>query len=136
MEPALKEQIHLAFTHIAPPPHAGPGDFHYFVAGRHWVALPVAGLFLHRKALATLPPDVFVAYIAAFMCGALVDGPYEVDLLAVSLAALVPEREALFDDAQRAAIARFRDYATDRMSQAGIRNYSSQRAPLAPRSRR
>jgi hypothetical protein len=86
--------------------------------------LPTAGLFLHRHALATFPPETFVAYIAAFMIGGLVDGPYETELLACALEALTPDR--VLDDRQRAAVAMFRDFAALRLGEVGIRNYARQ----------
>jgi hypothetical protein len=128
MDPtALKEQIRHAFDNVAiPPPDALPDDFRRIAGGRHWATLSAVKLFLHRASLDLLEPAPFAAYIAAYMTGGLVDGPYETDLLRCALEALTPDRLEALDDAQRAAVAMFRELTVQRLGEAGIRNYTRQ----------
>jgi hypothetical protein len=126
MDPTvLKEQIRQAFDSVAiPPADELPDDFRRIAGGKHWATLPAVKLFLHRVSLELLAPAPFAAYIAAYMTGGLVDGPYETDLLRCALQALSPERQDALDDPQRAAAAMFRAFAVDRLGEAGIRNYA------------
>jgi len=124
---ALRRTIHDAFAHSKPPKEAvaaaAPGQPGYeerdqlrvAFHGQPWQRVPAALAQLHHDTLGFFTDEGFHHYLPAWLTGALEE---ETDLDFFTLQALVPpaegagrkefeQRAALFDKAQRAAIAAF-----------------------------